>query len=85
MHFGNGRAVRNLFGEMKMLLARRLMKSHAQESLTIDKETLVTFSLEDVPVPNLSESLFNLNPLSKDDSKYRASEMIINIDPTLPE
>ena len=85
MHFGNGRAVRNLFGEMKMLLARRLMKSHAQESLTIDKEMLVTFSLEDVPGPDLSENLFNLRSLRDDASKYRASEMIIHIDPTSPE
>jgi chromosomal replication initiation ATPase DnaA len=48
LHFGNGRTVRNLFGEMKMLLARRLMQAHASESLTLDKETLITFRLEDI-------------------------------------
>jgi SpoVK/Ycf46/Vps4 family AAA+-type ATPase len=48
IHFGNGRAVRNLFGEMKMSLARRLMQAHAPESLTLDKETLITFRLEDI-------------------------------------
>jgi SpoVK/Ycf46/Vps4 family AAA+-type ATPase len=85
MHFGNGRAVRNLFGEMKMLLARRLMQSDSPDALGLDKETLVTFSLEDVPSLNLSESLFNLHPLNNEDSRYRASEMIIHIDPTLPE
>jgi Holliday junction resolvasome RuvABC ATP-dependent DNA helicase subunit len=49
IYFGNGRAVRNLFGEMKMLLARRLMQSHSSESLKVDKEKLITFCLEDVP------------------------------------
>jgi hypothetical protein len=49
IHFGNGRTVRNLFGEMKVLLARRLMQSHSSESLNLDKETLITFCLEDVP------------------------------------
>jgi SpoVK/Ycf46/Vps4 family AAA+-type ATPase len=49
IHFGNGRAVRNLFGEMKILLARRLLQAHSSDSLTLDKETLVTFSLNDVP------------------------------------
>jgi Holliday junction resolvasome RuvABC ATP-dependent DNA helicase subunit len=49
IHFGNGRAVRNLFGEMKMLLARRLMQPHSSNSLALDKETLITFCLEDVP------------------------------------
>ncbi len=48
-HFGNGRTVRNLFGEMKILLARRLLQAHSSNSLTLDKETLVTFSLNDVP------------------------------------
>jgi SpoVK/Ycf46/Vps4 family AAA+-type ATPase len=85
MHFGNGRTVRNLFGQMKMLLARRLMKSHTKESLTIDKETLITFSLEDVPSRNLSEGLFHLSLESNKDLKYRAAEIIINVDPTLPE
>jgi hypothetical protein len=33
---------------MKMSLARRLMQAHAPESLTLDKETLITFRLEDI-------------------------------------
>jgi len=50
IHFGNGRAVRNLFGEMKRLLARRLMeRSKDSDSPALDKQTLVTFCLEDVP------------------------------------
>ncbi|HSL46698.1 MAG TPA: AAA family ATPase [Anaerolineales bacterium] len=49
-HFGNGRAVRNLFGEMKMLLARRLMgQRDASELTSFTKETLVTFTRQDVP------------------------------------
>ena len=49
-HFGNGRAVRNLFGEMKMRLARRLMsQTRSEETPAMDKDTLVTFSMEDVP------------------------------------
>jgi hypothetical protein len=48
--FANGRAVRNLFGEMKMCLARRMMTDLHQRDLTaIDKETLVTFTVNDVP------------------------------------
>jgi len=62
IHFGNGRAVRNLFGEMKMLLARRVIeKLDTQESAIIDQETLVTFSLEDVGdmKPNYGSSSIN--------------------------
>jgi SpoVK/Ycf46/Vps4 family AAA+-type ATPase len=85
MHFGNGRAVRNLFGEMKMRLARRLMQSQDQESFAIDKETLVTFSPEDVPGLNLSESLFHLQPLGNGASTHHPSGIIINVDPKSPE
>lgn len=50
IHFGNGRAVRNLFGEMKMQLARRVMsQARSAESPAIDKATLVTLTPEDVP------------------------------------
>ena len=49
-HFGNGRTVRNLFGEMKLLLARRMMAVYEkQEPTKEDKDILVTFSLDDVP------------------------------------
>jgi SpoVK/Ycf46/Vps4 family AAA+-type ATPase len=85
MHFGNGRAVRNLFGEMKMRLARRLMQSHPPDSLTLDKETLITLSLEDVSGFDLSESLFHIPPSSNDNTNYQASEIVINVDPTTPE
>jgi hypothetical protein len=48
--FGNGRTVRNLFGEMKLLLARRMMAVYEkQEPTKEDKDILVTFSLDDVP------------------------------------
>jgi Cdc6-like AAA superfamily ATPase len=48
--FGNGRSVRNLFGEMKLHLARRMMAVYEkQEPTKDDKDILVTFSLEDVP------------------------------------
>jgi hypothetical protein len=51
LHFGNGRAMRNLFGEMKMLLARRLMTQlSTPESRAIDKDTLTSFSVDDIPV-----------------------------------
>lgn len=50
VQFGNGRTVRNLFGEMKMCLARRMMTELRNLDTTdIDKETLVTFCLDDVP------------------------------------
>jgi AAA lid domain len=79
-HFGNGRAVRNLFGEMKMLLARRVMgQSGTSESL--DKETLVTFSLEDVPGFNLSETLFHTSSLTGYDSRFPKHGIAIPIDP----
>jgi SpoVK/Ycf46/Vps4 family AAA+-type ATPase len=49
-NFGNGRSVRNLFGEMKMCLARRMMTEiHSMNSDEIDKAMLVTFSTDDVP------------------------------------
>jgi SpoVK/Ycf46/Vps4 family AAA+-type ATPase len=49
-HFGNGRSVRNLFGEMKILLARRLMiEIQNLGALQVEKEMLVTFSMDDVP------------------------------------
>jgi AAA+ superfamily predicted ATPase len=49
-HFGNGRTVRNVFGEMKMCLARRMMTDLQQLDLNeINKETLVTFTENDVP------------------------------------
>jgi hypothetical protein len=50
--FGNGRAVRNLFGEMKMRLARRLMENVGNGAGTeaFDKPTLTTFLAEDVPI-----------------------------------
>jgi SpoVK/Ycf46/Vps4 family AAA+-type ATPase len=84
IHFGNGRAVRNLFGEMKTRLARRLMaRSDALESLDIDKETLVTFSPKDVPGMGLSESLFKSPLLSMGDSEILAPKNIIDIDPNL--
>ena len=81
IHFGNGRAVRNLFGEMKMLLARRVMEQ-AGPTASLDKETLVTFSLQDVPGFDLSETLFHPSPLSGEDAKYHAHQVVIPIDPT---
>jgi SpoVK/Ycf46/Vps4 family AAA+-type ATPase len=63
-HFGNGRAVRNLFGEMKMNLARRLMgQTASMQSVAFDKETLVTFCLDDVPGKNPPETVYYLVPL----------------------
>jgi hypothetical protein len=81
MHFGNGRAVRNLFGEMKMLMARRLM-TQPDASASLDKETLVTFSTEDVPNVDLSETLFNIHRLSTKDSTITPSKNVIDIKPS---
>ncbi len=48
--FGNARTVRNIFGEMKMCLARRLMTElQSLGSEEIEKDMLVTFSPDDVP------------------------------------
>ncbi|MDQ2690919.1 MAG: AAA family ATPase, partial [Chloroflexota bacterium] len=66
LHFGNARAVRNLFGEMKMLLARRVIgQAETTRSETLDKETLVTFTFEDVPPFDLPRPLFQIVPLNK--------------------
>lgn len=65
LHFGNGRAARNVFGEMKKRLARRLMAgSKGPESPVIDRETLVTFRLEDVPGEESRSDLFAIVPSS---------------------
>jgi SpoVK/Ycf46/Vps4 family AAA+-type ATPase len=81
LHFGNGRAIRNLFGEMKMLQARRLMQAHSPETGTIDKEMLITFSSADVPDLNLSESLFSISSLGSDETKYQEAGIAAKIDP----
>ena len=48
--FGNGRTVRNVFGEMKMCLARRLMTDiQKMEPSDFNKDSIVTFTLDDVP------------------------------------
>jgi hypothetical protein len=64
---GNGRTVRNLFGEMKRSIARRLMQSTPSAPGSVDKETLVTFSLEDVPGARVSYALM-LAPRRDDES-----------------
>jgi SpoVK/Ycf46/Vps4 family AAA+-type ATPase len=85
MYFGNGRAVRNLFGDMKMRLARRVMGSLSAEATSLEKETLITFALEDVPGSNISETVFQLPSSSGSDTKYQASGIVINVDPGMPE
>ena len=85
MHFGNGRAVRNLFGEIKRRLARRLMGSHSAETVTLDKETLITFAPEDVPGLDLSESLFNIPPSESAEPKYQQSAIVLWRDPKASE
>lgn len=80
IHFGNGRAARNLFGEMKMLMARRLMANPAAAE-SLDKETLVTFALEDVPGVDLSETLFHTRRLSVENSEITPARDIIDINP----
>jgi SpoVK/Ycf46/Vps4 family AAA+-type ATPase len=65
LHFGNGRAVRNLFGEMKKRLARRLMAgSKSRDTSEIDRETLVTFRLDDVPEADSLNAFFTAVPSS---------------------
>jgi SpoVK/Ycf46/Vps4 family AAA+-type ATPase len=62
-NFGNGRTVRNLFGQMKTYLAKRLMEqSERLAAPTFDQETLITFSVEDVPGPNPSTAEYALVP-----------------------
>jgi hypothetical protein len=64
MHFGNGRAVRNLFGEMKMQLARRVMGQPGMlDPATMDKQKLITLTLEDVPERNLVAGSLDLTVL----------------------
>ena len=79
MNFGNARAVRNLFGEMKTRLARRLMQSNSPDRLSIDKDTLVTFTLTDVPGFDLSETLFHLPPPVSDNVKFESSGIVRDV------
>jgi hypothetical protein len=83
-HFGNGRAVRNLFGEMKMLLARRLM-GQSGLSKSLDKQTLISFTLQDVPGFDGSETPFSTSSLMSDDLNYRPPGISIPMDPTAAE
>jgi hypothetical protein len=84
MHFGNGRAVRNLFGEMKMLLARRVMAtSDGSNAPALDKQTLVTFEIEDVPSLRDSAGYLDLLPLFRKDKPGSSSEDSLVDDPSL--
>ena len=66
VHFGNARAVRNLFGEMKVQLARRVIgRASPTDAAPPDKETLVMFTLEDVPQVDLPRPLFQIAPVNK--------------------
>jgi hypothetical protein len=82
LHFGNGRTVRNLFGEMKMLLARRVMgRPSAAASEIIDRQTLATFTTEDVPDLGLSETLFNIVPWENDTPRTGYPQDAVNNQP----
>jgi SpoVK/Ycf46/Vps4 family AAA+-type ATPase len=85
MNFGNARAVRNLFGEMKMRLARRLMQSNSPDRSSLDKQTLITFTLKDIPGSNLSETLFQLASPDGAAKDYQASAIVISVDPAVSE
>lgn len=86
IHFGNGRAVRNLFGEMKMLLARRLMvRLDISETLDIDHETLVTFTLEDVPASESSDSFYYLLAPPENNTSVTLSDGPSSIDQSISE
>jgi SpoVK/Ycf46/Vps4 family AAA+-type ATPase len=85
LNFGNGRAVRNLFGEMKMRLARRLMQSTSPDSLNVDRETLVTFVQEDVPGLDLSETLFHLASPDSAGKDYQTAGVVVDADSTTSE
>jgi SpoVK/Ycf46/Vps4 family AAA+-type ATPase len=53
-HFGNGRTVRNLFGEMKMNLARRMMSElRTLDPSEVNREMLVSFCEADVRSPSM--------------------------------
>jgi hypothetical protein len=73
--FGNGRAVRNLFGEMKMRLARRLMtQPDAMEVDSFSKEVLVTFCVEDVPGMKSNEGPFFLAKYYESPAQFSSIE-----------
>jgi SpoVK/Ycf46/Vps4 family AAA+-type ATPase len=84
-HFGNGRDVRNLFGEMKRSIARRLMGSGSSREHSLDKKTLATFSLADVPGSDLTGSFYPIVLVSRDTSGPLARGFTVNIDPSIPE
>jgi hypothetical protein len=65
---------------MKMRLARRLMRSATPETLPLDKETLITFALQDVPGSNLTDNLFHLPAPDRDKREYQTSRIMIDVD-----
>jgi SpoVK/Ycf46/Vps4 family AAA+-type ATPase len=84
IHFGNGRAVRNLFGEMKMLLARRVMaKSGAAEPALLDKDTLITFTVQDVPGVSAARAFLDLTPLFRTGKPVPPPEESLIDDPSI--
>jgi hypothetical protein len=81
IHFGNGRAVRNLFGEMKLRLARRVMMRPADaEAPAIDKATLVTLTVEDVPGEYGNDTPAPVTPDQPDVSISTSSEASLKPD-----
>jgi SpoVK/Ycf46/Vps4 family AAA+-type ATPase len=77
-NFGNGRAVRNLFGEMKMLLASRVMgRSNTNEIHTPDRELLVTFSVEDVPDSQSADRAYFVVPIPNSNAQSKTSTSLI--------
>ena len=81
-HFGNGRAVRNLYDEMKMRLARRVIGYvNYQQGMKIERDFLITFCDEDVPESGLSDSLFkDLQPYKHPDQDDSGSTRIIDVE-----
>ena len=86
-HFGNGRAVRNLFELMKKNLAKRVMELSVSNSPTLlDKQYISTFSTADLPhietqiiytydnelEANSSNSIFYKIPLLEDGTEKKA-------------
>ena len=50
-HFGNGRVIRNLFIQMKKNLAKRIIGfSKDRSPFGLNKATISTFTLQDVPI-----------------------------------
>lgn len=78
IHFGNGRAVRNLFEAMKKNLAKRVMElTTSERAAELDKLILSSFSKVDVPDIDKEKSTLKDNPIKPNPAKSGSNKNIV--------